>query len=148
MATYATKERMLRMFAVQELVRLTDGPPNSEDAADIDDERLDQAFEDAQDECDPYLDGQYDLPIVKDDIPGSLEMHACNVAYFYLHDAPTDQATARYKRALSFLEDVQKGVRSLGIDDEGDTPKDSGGVESAGSTPAHEKHYGTERSSS
>ena len=42
MATYATKDRMLRMFGVEDLVRLT-GPPNSEDPTDIDDEVLGQA---------------------------------------------------------------------------------------------------------
>ena len=126
MATYATKERMLRMFAVQELVRLTGGPPNSADAADIDDERLGQAFEDAQDEADAYLTSRYDLPIVEADIPGSLRLHASNIAYFYLHDSPTDQAEGGYDRAIDFLQDVQAGSRSLGIDEEGDTPKDSG----------------------
>jgi len=144
---YADQDRMERMFAVEDLVRLTGGPPNSSDPADIDTDTLTQAFEDAQDEVDAYLNGAYDLPIAADDIPGSLEMHACNLAYFYLHDAPTDQAEARYKRAISFLEDVQEGTRSLGIDDEGETPNDGGGVESAGSTPAHQKHYGDDTTS-
>jgi phage gp36-like protein len=148
MAMYATQDRMERMFAVEELVRLTGGPPNSTDPADIDTGVLEQAFEDAQDEVDPYLDGQYDLPIAQDDIPGALEMHACALAYFYLHDAPTEQAQARYDRAINFLEDVQKGVRSLGIDDEGETPTDTGGVESTGSQPSHRKHYGYPTSSS
>jgi len=148
MATYATKDRMLRMFGVEDLVRLTGGPPNSEDPTDIDDEVLGQAFEDAQDEADAYLTSRYDLPIAEADIPGSLRLHASNIAYFYLHDSPTDQAEDGYDRAIDFLQDVQAGTRSLGIDEEGDTPKDSGGVESAGSTPAHEKHYGEGRSSS
>lgn len=138
---YATKDRMLRKYSPQELVRLTGGPPNESHEAYIDDQVLQQAFEDAQDEIDPFLESVTGLPLDAEDIPGSLRMHACSVAYYMLHDNPTERAETDYERALQYLRDVRKGVRSLGLTDEGESPPDTGGVDFSGSDPAHERFY-------
>ena len=79
-----------------------------------------------------YLQGVVSLPLER--VPQALRLHACNIAYWYLHgDNPTDGATARYRAATRFLERVQDGKAGLGLDDlDEPVDRDSGGVETSG----------------
>lgn len=122
MSTYATPEQMAELFGEETLVHLTGG------AGAIDVVALGAAIRAAQAEVDAYVGSVATLPLAR--VPEALRLHACSIAYWYLDvDAPTEGARERYRAAVRYLERVQDGRASLGLDADGAAVAQEGGVD-------------------
>lgn len=118
---YATKVRMIDLFGEENLILLTGG------AGVIVDAPLDAAMVAADDVANGYIGDVVPLPL--EDVPEPVRLHCCNITYYYLDpDNPTDGAIERYRQAIRYLERVQDGKASLGLDDGGEPVTALGGV--------------------
>lgn len=132
---YAIAQNMIDRFEERELIQLTD----RDNTGAIDSAVLNKALGDADAVIDGYLAGRYPLPLSV--IPKPLELYACDIARYLLHDnAATDQITKRYNDAIKFLERVAKGEISIGVNASGETPpaNDGAQMESGGSVFARD----------
>lgn len=140
-ALYATVDLLTDKFNVEELVRLTGGPANGGTESDLVMDRLQAAIDEAQRHIDAYIEQRVDLPIAEEDIPQSLRFHACNIVYYTLHRNPTDGAEQRFKSTQRFLEQVQAGRLSLGLQDNDEPTPTQDSVSVTGSRPGHQRFY-------
>ncbi len=92
----------------------------------IDQAMVDEAIAYAGELIDGYLRGRYTLPL--NPVPGMMTRLAADIAIYrlYARRPPTgglmDAITDRYKAAVKILEQIQKGVISLGAESEGKEP--------------------------
>ena len=98
---------------------------------------IEEAIGDAESEVDSYLaTGGYDTPFEASETPRVLEKHTSALAYYELHETPTEHLRAERKDAVAWLKRVATGRVSLGPTDSGeDSPAPSGGVAHSGSEP-------------
>ncbi len=110
--TYATKQQMIDRFGETELVQLTD----EAGLGVIDDVKIGDCLQDADDEINTFLAARYALPLSS--VPKVLVRWACDVARYFLYDdqAP-EQVRKRYEDVRRSLEAVAKGTLSLGLDE-------------------------------
>ena len=119
---YCTQADLERRFGQQELIQLTDR--DGEDAVDVD--TVAEAIADATALIDSYLEKRYRAKMPFSPVPSVLEPISCNIARYNLYtNGKPDEVEKPYKAALKFLEDVAKGVVSLGADEQ---PPISGGL--------------------
>jgi phage gp36-like protein len=111
--TYAVAQDMVNRFGEQEVIQLTDRA----NVGEIDETVLAGGLESAVSEINTYLAERYALPLPT--VPLVLRDFTCDIARYRLCGAgvvETDEIRTRYKDALKFLENVAKGVASLGLD--------------------------------
>jgi phage gp36-like protein len=123
---YASAQDLRDRYPDQDLIQLTD--PEGQ-ILQVD--RLDSALRAAQSIIDGYLQGRYPLPLAQ--VPSSLVEYACDIAMYRLQTLrPADtleDARARYKDAIKYLEQVSRGELQLGLSQEQQPAPQSGGPE-------------------
>lgn len=109
---YATPQHLQDRYPERDLVQLTD--PNGVGVVAA---RLDGALKGAAAVINGYLQGRYPLPLAQ--VPEVLVEYACDIAMYRLQTLrPSDDiedARARYKDAIRFLEQVSRGELQLGL---------------------------------
>jgi phage gp36-like protein len=110
-------------YPVRDLIQLTNEDPTQ---TTINTSFLATFLSDASDEIDAYLEARFALPL--DDPPAILTRICCEVAMYHLnalrpiHDL--QDAKDRYEKAISFLEEVSEGKRTLGLSADSQEPAD------------------------
>ena len=156
---YATPADLLRRQSAYDLVQLTNdrdeevppglfravvegadlggAPTEQVEAAEACVLAIKEAIADAESEVDSYLaTGGYDTPFEASETPRVLEKHTSALAYYELHETPTEHLRAERKDAVAWLKRVATGRVSLGPTDSGeDSHAPSGGVAHSGSDP-------------
>lgn len=119
---YCTLEDIQEQIPEEELIALTDDAGNDV----IDTSAVDRAIEDADGEIDGYCGRRYSVPLSP--VPKIIRKFSVDIAIYNLFSrregAPEERRT-RYKDAVRFLENVAKGIISLGVDDPDGTPAES-----------------------
>ncbi len=112
---YANTDDFLKRVGEQEAIELTD----REMTGEVNIEVLNTALSDSSSQVDGYLAGRYCLPLKT--IPQNLVRICCDLARYRLCSMSsrliTDEVIERYKLSLKELENISKGVVSLGITD-------------------------------
>ncbi|HSH71545.1 MAG TPA: DUF1320 domain-containing protein [Methylophilaceae bacterium] len=110
--TYASQQNMIDRFGEREVIALTDR--NNDGAIDV--AALTRGLEAADSEINTYLLDRYSLPLAS--TPLVLADKACDITRYLLCGAETvatEDIRDRYKDAIKFLEKVQMGKASLGL---------------------------------
>lgn len=111
--SYATEQDMIDRFGEPELIQLTDIGPVATGA--IDTSVLGRALEDADAEINGYLEARYPLPLAS--TPRLVVGVASDIARYRLYrDVVPEIVERRYADARKILENVSRGVVSLGLD--------------------------------
>ncbi|ANK79391.1 MAG: hypothetical protein TEF_00255 [Rhizobiales bacterium NRL2] len=122
--TYTTKADMTARFGARELEQLTD---RDGQAGAIVDSVLDSAIATAEAEINGYLVKRYTLPLA--DPPAQLTAWAADMARYYLHvHSVPETVRTRHEAAVKGLQQVARGLMSLGDDDAGDSAAASEGA--------------------
>lgn len=130
---YSTQADILLQIDEARLIQLTD----DEGSGTIDANRVERAIADADEEIDGYLGSIHRVPISP--APRILRKLSVDIAIYNLYrrmDNMTDQRAEAYKNAIRFLEQVAMGKISLGAEDPGGSPPDTGGPEISTANPA------------
>lgn len=102
-------------------------PADEQTAADAALVKINQVINDASGEIDAHLESKYQLPLST--VPLKLEQVCCDIARYALYDdQPTEHITKRYDDAVKYLLNVSKGVISLGVDKDNETPAEQDNV--------------------
>lgn len=119
---YSTLTDMKEQIPEEELIALTDDA----DAGSVDTSVTDRAVADADAEIDGYCGKRYGVPLSP--VPAIIRKFSVDIAIYNLfarrQGAPEDRRL-RYKDAIKFLENVARGLISLGADDPDATPSDA-----------------------
>ena len=119
---YCILDDISEQIPEEELISLTDDA----NVGVIDTSITDRAVADADAEIDGYCGRQYSVPL--DPVPGIIRKFSVDICIYNLFSrrqgAPEDRRT-RYKDAIKFLENVAKGIVTLGVDDPDSTPSDT-----------------------
>lgn len=117
--SYCTLDDIKEQIPEDELIQLTD----DEDLGVVDTSVTDRAIADADAEIDGYCGKRYGVPISP--TPAIIRKVSVDIAIYNLFSrrqgADEDRRT-RYKDAIKFLENVAKGVVTLGADDPDSPP--------------------------
>lgn len=109
--TYATKQDLIDRYGEDELVRLTDtvnAPPST-----IDDTLIARCLANADAEINGWIAGRYTTPL--NPVPQILVEKECVLARYYYHRAKaTERVRSDYEDAMAWLQNVAKGLVSLG----------------------------------
>lgn len=85
----------------------------------IDTDLVDRLITDAEALVDGYVGARYDLTAVHDQVPALVCQLAATVVVYRLHrrrpNAMTEALQAEYRDAISTLENISRGVVSLGV---------------------------------
>lgn len=112
---YASVDDFIKRIGELEAVQLTD----RELSGEVDRELLEVALGDASSQIDGYLSGRYRLPLMS--TPPNLIRICCDIARYHLTSksgvTTMDAIENRYKLCLRELENIAKGVVSLGVDE-------------------------------
>ncbi|MCF2910796.1 DUF1320 domain-containing protein [Pseudoalteromonas sp. DL2-H2.2] len=138
---YATTDDMKTRFNDQDLILLTERENSAPGEVDL--TVLMQSLADASAEMNAYLAGRYQLPLST--VPQALTRICCDIArYFLSGDGAPEHIQQRYQDAIKFLQSVNQGKVSLGIDQTGNKAEtnDTAHIESAGSVFARNKSTG------
>lgn len=119
--SYCTLTDIKSAIPEQNLIQLTD----DENLGEVNQARVNDAIDYADQLIDGYLRGRYTLPL--DPVPGLLKKLAVDLAVFFIYSRKLELEmpegmTNRYKNAVKVLEMIQKGTVSLGTE-EGSTPE-------------------------
>lgn len=119
---YSTLDDIKKSLTENSIIQLTD----DEGTGTANQQRVDKAIADADEIINGYLRGHYDVPLSP--APGLVNKFSVEVSIFNLYSRrPETEMPAtvllRYKEALRFLEQVQKGVASLGVSEESSIPE-------------------------
>ncbi len=111
---YCTINDLKKIVPEQDLIQLTD---DQVPAASIVTANVDRSIADAGELIDGYLRSHYSLPLSP--MPGLIGTLACDIAVYRLYARrsklmPPEGVAERYKNALKLLEQIQKGMLSLG----------------------------------
>lgn len=113
---YCTLDDIKDHIPEKNIVQLTD----DEDLGVIDQAKVDNAIATADIIIDGYLRGRYALPL-SNPVPGLIKTLSVNLAIFHLYSRRLElempeAMISRYKNALKVLEQIQKGIVTLGIE--------------------------------
>lgn len=121
---YATTQDMIDRFGQDELVQLTD----RSGAGVIDQVVLGRALADADADIDSYLGSRYTLPLPS--VPSVLVRVGADIARYYLYgERINDLVKTRYDAAITFLQQVAKGLATLEDVAANQVVSESGGVQ-------------------
>lgn len=112
---YCTLDDIKKAIPEQNIVQLTDDTG----AGTLDQAKVDDAIAYAEQLIDGYLRGRYTLPLST--IPGLIKMLSVDLAVFHLYSRRfelemSESMMAKYKNAVKLLEQIQKGLVTLGIE--------------------------------
>lgn len=119
---YTTLDKLKTLVEEQILIQLTD----DKGLGQIDLSIVDESIIYSSTLIDGYLRGRYSLPL--SEIPKILEFVALDLCIHRLYsrrlatDMP-DSINEKYKTAIKILEQIQKGILSLGIESTGTAPE-------------------------
>ncbi|KQC03148.1 MAG: hypothetical protein APR55_07120 [Methanolinea sp. SDB] len=117
---YCTQADIAEQIPEDELIQLTD----DDDLGVIDASAVERAIADADAEIDGYCGKRYSVPFAP--VPVMIRKCSVDIAIYNLfprrEGAPESRRT-RYKDIIRFLENIAKGVVSLGEKDPDGTPK-------------------------
>lgn len=120
---YATQQDLIDAFSQEEILELSqldDSAANTIGTANVE-----AALDDASDLIDSYIGGRYTLPLSS--TPRVLVRICCDIARYMLDRYnPREDVRQRYEDAIRWLEQVAKGVLSLGLDEAGAEPPTAG----------------------
>lgn len=124
----------------QDLIELTDDGG----LGVIDQGVIDRAIATAGELIDGYLRGRYTLPL--DPVPGLLIVLAADIVLYRLYGrrsrlAISESLTDKYKNALKVLENIQKGIVSLGAGLSGQPSQDLPSVSGTAQTISSERVF-------
>lgn len=109
---YCTQSDLLEQISEDELIQLTDDAGTGS----VDTTVVDRAIADADAEIDAYAGARYDTPFAT--TPDIIRKISVDISVYNLfarrRGAPEDRKE-RYKNALRFLENLSKGLVSLGV---------------------------------
>ncbi|MBE3574545.1 MAG: DUF1320 domain-containing protein [Firmicutes bacterium] len=112
---YCTLEDLLGQAPAETLVRLTD----DEETGAINQARVDEAIQNAGAEIDAYAQAR--LPVPFNPVPTMIRKLAIDIALYNLFarrgiekDSNDEIVAARYQRAVAFLENLAKGLVTIG----------------------------------
>lgn len=112
---YCTIDDLLKQSSAEVLIRCTDDEGNEEINQDIVTEKI----IDAQTEIDSYCRSQYNVPFAP--VPGLIKKLAVDIALYNLisrrglhEDSPDIILVKRYKDAVRLLENLAKGIVTIG----------------------------------
>lgn len=113
---YCTLTDIKSAIPEQNLIQLTD----DEGAGEVNQERVNDAIDYADQLIDGYLRGRYTLPL--DPVPGLLKKLAVDLAVFFIYSRKLELEMPegmenRYKNSTKVLEMIQKGTVSLGTEE-------------------------------
>jgi phage gp36-like protein len=113
---YCTLDDLKKQVAEPVLVELTD----DEGLGTINTERVGRAIEDATDLINSYAAARYQTPL--NPVPGVIRKIAVDIALYnlfsrrgYDEESADKSVVDRYKAALTFLEQLAKGLVSIGV---------------------------------
>ncbi|MCL4492330.1 MAG: DUF1320 domain-containing protein [Nitrospirae bacterium] len=112
---YCTLDDLKKAIPESSIIQLTDDAG----LGVVDQAKVDDAIAYADQLIDGYLRGRYTLPLST--VPGLIKTLSVDLAIFHLYgrksdDEFPDAVMARYKNAIKLLEQIQKGLISLGIE--------------------------------
>ena len=116
---YCTLDDLKEQIPEDELRQLTD----DEDIGVIDTARTDRAISDAGAEIDGYCGGRYKVPLSP--VPGIIRKFCVDIAIYNLfqrRQGAPEYREKSYENAIKFLQNVAKGVVSLGVQPPPDSP--------------------------
>lgn len=111
---YSTLEDIIKLIPELSIVHLTDDEnTNSVSAA-----RVDEAIAQADSEIDCYCGSQYDIPFTT--VPGIIKKISVDITIYNLYSRRGERIpetrAERYKNAIRQLENIAKGIISIGVD--------------------------------
>lgn len=121
---YSTLADLKKTIPERELVQVTD----DEGRSSINEARVNQAIQDADDLIDTFLRSKHTVPLAT--VPPTIRRFSCQIAIYYLFlrrmgFEPTDAMTASYKEAIRFLEGTRDGKNII---DDADSPATTGSI--------------------
>lgn len=120
---YSTLADLKKAIPEANLVQLTD----DEDRGSVNESRVTQAIQDADDLIDTYLRGKHTVPLAT--VPPIIRRYSCVLAIYYLYarrlQDPTEAMGAMYKEAIRFLESVRDGKTQI---NDADSSANTGGA--------------------
>jgi phage gp36-like protein len=120
---YSSLADLKKVVPEATLVQLTD----DEGLGEVNQDRVDEAIAAADGEIDAYLGGRYSVPLSS--VPEVVKKLSADIAVYNLYSRVVDEIpetrAGRYKAAIKLLENIAKGVVSLGVDPAPSAPTDS-----------------------
>ena len=119
---YCTQADILEVLDEDDLIQFTD----DDGAGTVDEAKVARAIADADAEIDGYCGTKYEVPFTT--VPGMIRKVSVDIAVYNLEgrrSKVSEQRQARYDNAVKFLNNVARGLISLGANDPG-TDDDSG----------------------
>ena len=123
---YATRDDLIDRFGQREVAELESNLVHGvvantatrlQELAQMRLKMVNQSLIDASDLADGYIYARLNYPNPLPSVPESLKHHVCNIArYLLAKDKAKDEIKERYKEALSWLKDVDKGTFLLPFD--------------------------------
>ncbi|MEW5745278.1 MAG: DUF1320 domain-containing protein [Nitrospirota bacterium] len=112
---YSTLDDLKKPLPEKNIIELTD----DDGLGVVDQTKVDEAIAYADQLIDGYLRGRYSLPLST--VPGLIKQLSVDLAIFHLYGRRFEMELpegimARYKNAIKLLEQIQKGLISLGIE--------------------------------
>jgi phage gp36-like protein len=112
---YSTLDDIKAHIPEENLIQLTD----DENLGTINQTRIDEAIEYADEIINGYLRGRYTLPLSP--VPGLITKLSVDLAIFHLYSRRLElempeSMMQRYKNAIKLLEQIQRGLITLGVD--------------------------------
>ncbi|WP_312929107.1 gp436 family protein [Stutzerimonas nitrititolerans] len=114
MAAYLTLDDLIRRFGRDDILDLAEDK-DDDTGETIDQDKVDDAIQDATGEIDSALAGGGDrLPLAS--VPPILTAYGCDIARYRLNDErATEQVTKRYDDAIKALRAIASGALKLGL---------------------------------
>lgn len=114
---YTTQDEIKKLIPERILIQLTD----DQNTGSVITENVDEAIANADNLIDGYLRGRYNVPFTE--VPNLLEKLSTDISVYNLYSRRPESEMPetvrdRYKDTLRFLEQIQKGLISLGTDTE------------------------------
>lgn len=110
---YCTLDDLIKLLPEETLIQLTD----DEGAGEVNQARIDEAVSQADAEIDSYAGGRYGVPLSGP--PDLIRKLSVDIALYHLYSRRVDEMPAtradRYKAAVRILENIAKGIVTLGI---------------------------------
>lgn len=118
---YSSLEDLKKAIPETNIIQLTD----DEGLGSVNQNRVDEAIAYADQMIDGYLRGRYTTPLSP--VPGLIKKLSVDLAVFHLYSRRLElempeAMMQRYKSAVKVLEQIQKGIVSLGIEPADDGP--------------------------
>ncbi|MDD3012612.1 MAG: DUF1320 domain-containing protein [Candidatus Gastranaerophilales bacterium] len=119
---YCSLEDLKKQIQEDTLIQLTDDDQSSQ----IDSTIIDEAVIYSETLIDGYLRGRYVLPLAS--VPAVIKILAVDLTIYRLYSRrfqteTSDAVTEKYKNSIKILEQIQRGIISLGIETAGRPPE-------------------------